>query len=97
MKDTRTKIQELEEQMDKMGAGLGALAYAIQLVEEKHKSAADMVQNVPQNIYIEDWKRELNHNADKLRHLERIKAELSTKLRHICKEWDKAERELAKQ
>lgn len=94
---TKEKALRLEAKANQVSAELSAIDYAIYLVDEKRKSAADMVQNVPQNIYIEDWKRELNHNADKLRHLERIKVELQIKLRHICKEWDKAENELVKQ
>ena len=94
---TKEKALRLEARANETSAELSAIDYAIYLVDEKRKSAADMVQNVPQNIYIEDWKRELNHNADKLRHLERIKAELQIKLRHICKEWEKAENELVKQ
>lgn len=94
---TKEKASRLEARANEISAELSAIDYAIYLVDQKRKNAADMVQNVPQNIYIEDWKRELNHNADKLRHLERVKVELLTKLRHTCKEWEKAENELAKQ
>lgn len=88
MKDTRAKIQELEEQMDKMGAELGALAYAIQLVEEKHKSAADMVANVPQNIYIEEWKSEERYTAQKLEQLKAIYNEKGKEQAKICAKID---------
>ena len=88
MKDTRTKIQELEEQMDKMGAELGALAYAIQLVEEKHKSAADMVANVPTNIYIEEWKSEERYTAQKLEQLKALYEEKGKDQAKICAKID---------
>lgn len=88
MKDTRTKIQELEEQMDKIGGELSAIAYAIQLVKEKHESAADMVRNVPNNIYIEDWKREEHYTAQKLEQLEAIYQEKGNEQAKICAKID---------
>jgi len=81
-------LKRLEAKMDELSAELGAVAYALQLVSEKHDSAADMVQNVPQNIYIEEWKAEERHTAQKLKQLKALYDKLGAEQSKVCAQID---------
>lgn len=43
-----------------------AIAYALYLLNQKHESALSMLKDCPQNIYIEEWKREEQIQAQRI-------------------------------
>ena len=86
--EKKNTLNELENKMDQLGRELNALAYAMALVEEKHKNAADMVEHVPTNIYIEDWKREERHTARKLEALKGLYEKVGKEQAKICQKID---------
>ena len=57
--------------------------------KEKHKAAADMVANVPTNIYIEDWKREAQKMARYVLRLQDTIRRLDEEQGAKCREYDK--------
>lgn len=70
--------------MSKMSRELDALHYAKYLTSQKHASALDMVQNCPQNIYIEDWKKEEKNLAEKCEYLAELENDLQSDLFALC-------------
>ena len=61
--------ETLQNKIDLTIKQLEALTYAKHLTEKKHSEALDMVENCPQNIYIDEWKHEAERTA---RHLEAL-------------------------
>ena len=84
------KINQLNEQKE-------ALEYAIQLVEKKHAEALDIVQNVPTNIYIEDWKREEKKTRRQVASLIVLKSNLIEELTTLWNEWEKTHEQTRKE
>ena len=84
------KINQLNEQKE-------ALEYAIQLLEKKHAEALDIVQNVPTNIYIEDWKREEKKTRRQVASLIVLKSNLIEELTTLWNEWEKTHEQTRKE
>ena len=98
MKNELTKtIKNLEELIDEKNAQINAIQYALSLVEQKHKSACDMVENVPNNVYIEDWKREKDYTQKQAQELRAIWQSLSEDLDQLCNQLNRLEKAQAEE
>lgn len=80
----KSTLKKNLEKMTKMSQQIDALHYARYLISEKHNNALDMVQNVPQNIYIEDWKKEEKNLAKKCEYLSTLEDDLQHELEELC-------------
>jgi len=92
----KTTLKTQAEKMAKMSSELEALHYAKYLTSEKHKNALDMVQNVPNNIYIEDWKREEKALTKKCDFLDQLENDLQRELYKLCDTIEKERNEQRK-
>lgn len=81
---SKSTLKTQAEKMAKMSRELEALHYAKYLTSEKHANALDMVQNVPNNIYIEDWKKEEKDLAKKCDCLGQLENDLQGDLYALC-------------
>ena len=80
----KTTLKTQCQKMAKMNQELEALHYAKYLTTQKHANALDMVQNVPNNIYIEDWKKEEKNLAKKCEYLGELENDLQNDLYVLC-------------
>lgn len=72
-----TKLENLNKKADELAEQLKAIRYAIYLTDKQHKNCVDMVENVPNNIYHEQWKAEEQKTAKHLKVLYDIESQLS--------------------
>ena len=85
------KLKNLDEQITEKSHNLEALSYAKYLTDEKLKNARNMVENVPQNIYIEEWKAEAQHLDKISQRLDKIYNEESEEQSRLCAEYEATE------
>lgn len=79
-----TLKERTQQQANEKSEEINALNYALFLVGNKYKSASDMVKECPQNIYIEEWKKEEKSLSKKYELLNKLHARLSKELDTIC-------------
>lgn len=84
-------LQNIENQINQKGAQLEAVRYSIYLLEKEHKNACDMVEHVPNNIYIEEWKASAKHSAKMLENMRSIYDQLAKEQEQLCNDYEKEE------
>ena len=87
------KKANLETRAEKLGKQRTALNYALYLVQKRQEQAADMVANVPNNIYIEEWKQEAERMGQYVERLEELAQDLAKGQSIIFLEIDKLEKQ----
>lgn len=92
MTNTQKEIKKIENAINEKSAQINAIQYALSLVNQKHDSAVDMCQNVPTNIYIEDWKRERDYTQKQAEQLKAIWQQLGGELDELCRHLQALER-----
>jgi len=92
---TKTTLENLEEQINIKSRQIDALRYALRLAEKEHKNAADMVKDCPQNIYYDEWVRAEQVRGEYVATLKTIDAQLSNELDALCDQCEKAREEEA--
>jgi len=85
-------LQELNTKIDTLCDQYSAIVYALELVKKEHANAVDMVENVPSNIYIEDWKAKAQSIAKKVELIEGALLKMSQEIDRLYKERDNLER-----
>lgn len=85
------KLKSLDEQITEKSHDLEALRYAKYLTDEKLKNARNVVENVPQNIYIEEWKAEAQHLDKISQRLDKIYNEVGEEQSRLCAEYEATE------
>lgn len=73
----KSTIQKTREKAERVYEQYDALKYGIMLTNQKHESAVSMIRDCPQNIYIDDWKREEKTLAKRLEKLESLAQDLA--------------------
>lgn len=91
MKNTQRTLEQIDQEITKKSKQLEAIRYAKHLTEKQHKNALDMVEHVPNNIYIEDWKAEEKYLAKMLEQLQSIYDELAEQQSELCREFENVE------
>lgn len=84
----KTNTQKTSETIKEKGKQRDALSYAIYLLQKKHSEAVSMVENVPNNIYIEEWKRQAETTGEQLESLEQLKSDLESQIDALCRKCD---------
>ena len=69
--------KQINEQITTNQQEQSAIAYALYLVKGKRESALSMLKDCPQNIYIEEWKREEQSQAQRVKILEGLSDKLA--------------------
>lgn len=80
----KTTLKNRIEEMHKKTKQTDAVRYVLRILESKHRDALDMVQNVPNNVYINEWKQEEKMLAEKVQTITELLDEMSIALYHLC-------------
>ncbi len=86
------KLTKLDNKIIKITKKINALREAKRYTEKEHKNAVDMVENVPTNIYIDEWRNLAEHLKNVLDNLNEIEQDLTAEQSKLCEQFDKIER-----
>ena len=59
-----TRLKKINEQMNNKSKEISVLNYVNYLLCKKRDSALSMVEDCPQNVYIEEWKQEAKKQGE---------------------------------
>ena len=85
------QLKEIENQLQTIGAKQEAIERAHYLVVKSLKNARDVVEKVPNNLYIEDWKREAEHLEKVKTNLDSIYTDLTNEQSRLCAKYEAIE------
>ena len=91
MTNKENKLNLLDNQINALSDEIEALRVARRYTEAEHINAVEMVENVPNNIYINEWKSEAEHLEKVLQRLDNLYKRLATEQSRLCAKFEAIE------